>query len=78
MSTEYLRIDLPKGGEQDRAIQRVAEATHRLNESVQRAVAAGVTVEIVRVARHHDGAGHWGDQVVPTVRNTTKDAPDAS
>lgn len=78
MSTEYRRIALPQGSEQDRAILRVAEATHLLNEAVQRAVAAGVTVELVRVARHHDGAGHWDDQVVPTVRHDTKDAPDAS
>ena len=72
---EFRRIDLPDEATGDRAIHRVAEAVHRLNEAVQRAVAAGVSVELVRVSRHHDGVGHWGDQVVPMIRGS--DAPDA-
>lgn len=70
---EFRRVDLPENAQIDRAIHRVAEATHRLNEAVQRAVAAGVSVELVRVSRHHDGTGHWGDQVVPTIRATMPD-----
>ena len=66
--SEFRRVDLPENAAVDRAIHRVAEATHRLNEAVQRAVSAGVSVELVRVSRHHDGAGHWGDQIVPTIR----------
>jgi hypothetical protein len=46
----------------------VAEAAHRLNDAVQRAIAAGYSVELVRTSRHHDGSGNWGDQIVPTVR----------
>ena len=61
----------------DRAVNRVAEAVHRLNESVQRAIAAGVSVELVRVSRYHDGSGNWGDQVVPMIRaGTASDKPE--
>ena len=35
-----------------------------------------VSVELVRVSRHHDGVGHWGDQVVPMIRGS--DAPDGT
>ena len=65
---EFRRVDLPENANADRAINRVAEAVHRLNEAVQRAIAAGVSVELVRVSRYHDGSGNWGDQVVPMIR----------
>ncbi|MFD1882278.1 hypothetical protein [Paracoccus pacificus] len=78
MTDQFQRIDLPAASEQDRAIQRVAEATHRLNEAVQRAVSKGVSVEIIRVSRYHDGAGSWGDQVVPTIRQKEADAASAA
>ncbi len=65
---DFRRVDLPGNANVDRAVHRIAEATHRLNEAVQRAVAAGVSVELVRVSRHHDGGGHWGDQIVPMIR----------
>ncbi len=51
-----------------RAIIRVAEAAHRLNEAVRRATEDGYSIELIRVSRIHDGAGNWGDQVVPSVR----------
>ncbi len=70
---EFRRVDLPENANVDRAIHRVAEATHRLNEAVQRAVTAGVSVELVRVSRHHDGGGNWGDQVVPMIRGTASE-----
>lgn len=66
---EFHRVDLPDSANVDRAINRVAEAVHRLNEAVQRAVATGVSVELVRVSRYHDGSGNWGDQVVPMIRS---------
>lgn len=78
--TEFRRIDLPENVNVDRAVHRVAEATHRLNEAVQRAVAAGVSVELVRVSRHHDGTGNWGDQIVPMIRaaaGKATETPDA-
>lgn len=57
--------DEPTG---ERAVRRVAEAVHRMNEAVLRAVEAGVSVELVRVSRHHDGSGNWGDQMIPMIR----------
>jgi hypothetical protein len=59
---------MPNASDQQRAVDRVAEASHRLNEAVRRAIEAGYSVELVRTSRHHDGAGNWGDQIVPTVR----------
>ena len=56
------------GSEEQRALRRVAEAVHRMNEAIARAVSAGISVELVRVARSHDGKGAWGDQIVPFVR----------
>ena len=52
--------------EQGKAIRALADDLHRLNQSVMRVVESGVSVEILRTARHHAG-GHWGDMVVPVV-----------
>lgn len=68
MNAEFTPVAPPELPERDRAINRVADAVHRVNEAIQRAVAAGVSVELVRVSRHHDGAGAWGDQMIPLVR----------
>jgi hypothetical protein len=59
---------MPVATAKDRAVTRVTEASHRLNDAVRRATDEGYSVELVRVSRHHDGAGNWGDQIVPTVR----------
>ena len=59
---------MPNSTAHERAVDRVAEASHRLNEAVRRAIDAGYSVELVRSSRCHDGAGNWGDQIVPTVR----------
>ena len=59
---------MPDPNSRERAIERIAEASHRLNEAVRRALEAGYSVELVRASRCHDGAGNWGDQIVPTVR----------
>lgn len=67
-STDFRRVEQPETDGQTRAIHRVADAVHRLNEAVQRAVDEGVSVELIRVSRHHSGGGTWGDQIVPTVR----------
>lgn len=69
---EFNRVSRPEIDAQTRAIHRVADAVHRLNEAVQRAVSEGVSVELVRVSRHHSGGGAWGDQIVPTVRETKR------
>jgi hypothetical protein len=60
---------MPNSDAKERAVDRVAEASHRLNEAVRRAIEAGYSVELVRASRHHDGSGNWGDQIVPTVRD---------
>lgn len=46
--------------DQQSAIRMLANDLHRLNQSVMDAVEAGVSVELVRSARHHGGEGNWG------------------
>lgn len=58
--------------EQDKAVRRVADAIHRANEAILRAVDAGISVELIRVSRYHDGKGNWGDQMIPTIREGGK------
>ena len=53
--------------EQESAIRQLANDLHRLNNSVMRAVEAGVSVELVRSARHHGGDSNWGDMMVPVI-----------
>ena len=43
--------------DQQTLIRMVANDLHRLNQSVMKAVDAGVSVELVRSARHHGGDG---------------------
>lgn len=57
--------------EQNEAMRMMANHLHRLNHAVVRCVDSGLTVELLRAARYHDEAGHWGDQLLPVVR--TKD-----
>ena len=71
-TTQFAPVAMPNPADQQRAVDRVAEASHRLNEAVRRATEAGYSVELVRTSRHHDGAGNWGDQIVPTVRSGTR------
>ena len=52
------------------AIRMLANDLHRLNQSVMKAVEAGVSVELVRSARHHSGNGNWGDLLVPVIVKT--------
>ncbi|WP_157018574.1 SMc00767 family acetate metabolism repressor [Mesorhizobium xinjiangense] len=53
--------------DQQAIIRMVANDLHRLNQSVMKAVEAGVSVELVRSARHHAGNGNWGDLMIPVV-----------
>jgi hypothetical protein len=59
------------------AIRQVADRMHRLNNAIVQAVEAGATIELVRCSRHHDGKGHWGDQMQPvvTIREDKPAAP---
>lgn len=53
--------------DQQATIRMVANDLHRLNQSVMKAVESGVSVELVRSARHHGGAGNWGDLMIPVI-----------
>lgn len=53
--------------DQQSAIRSLANDLHRLNYSVMKAVEAGVSVELIRSARHHGGDGNWGDLLVPVI-----------
>ena len=53
--------------DQQTAIRILANDLHRLNQSVMKAVDAGISVELVRSARHHGGDGNWGDLLIPVV-----------
>ncbi|MDF1777503.1 MAG: hypothetical protein P1V21_07280 [Rhizobiaceae bacterium] len=53
--------------DQQASIRMVANDLHRLNLSVMKAVDAGVSVELVRSARHHGGQGNWGDLLIPVI-----------
>lgn len=52
---------------QQATIRMLANDLHRLNQSVMNAVEAGVSVELVRSARHHGGDGNWGDLLIPVI-----------
>jgi hypothetical protein len=58
--------------EQQSAIRMLANELHRLNHAVMKAVDAGVSVELVRSARHHGGDGHWGDLMIPVIVATPR------
>ena len=58
---------------QEKAIQRLANDLHRLNNSVMQLVDAGVSVELMRTSRYHNDKGAWGDMLVPIIRPATGD-----
>ncbi|WP_455854389.1 SMc00767 family acetate metabolism repressor [Ensifer canadensis] len=53
--------------DQQATIRMLANDLHRLNQAVMKAVDAGVSVELVRSARHHGGEGNWGDLLIPVI-----------
>jgi hypothetical protein len=61
--------------DQQKAVRRVADAVHRVNEAIIRAVDSGISVELVRTSRFHDGTGNWGDQMIPMIREATTAEP---
>ena len=60
--------------DQQAAIRIVANDLHRLNQAVMKAVEAGVSVELVRSARHHGGDGNWGDLLIPVIVTQATDS----
>ncbi len=57
--------------DQQSAIRMVANDLHRLNQSVMKAVESGVSVELIRSARHHCGDGNFGDLLTPIIVKQT-------
>lgn len=53
--------------DQQAMIHRLANDLHRLNHSIIKAVDEGVSIELIRSARHHGGNGNWGDLLVPVI-----------
>lgn len=49
---------------QDKPVASLAQAVETLNKAILEAVDAGVSVNLVRARRHHDGHGNWGDQFI--------------
>ena len=64
------------GADPAREIRTLANDLHRLNHAVMKAVEAGVSVELVRSARHHGGDGNWGDLLIPVVVAKSGFAPE--
>lgn len=60
--------------DQQAVIRMVANDLHRLNQSVMKAVEAGISVELVRSARHHGGDGNWGDLLIPVIVTNARNA----
>ncbi len=60
--------------DQQAVIRMVANDLHRLNQSVMKAVEAGVSVELVRSARHHGGDAARGDLLVPVIVTQARNA----
>ena len=53
--------------EQQASVRMLANDLHRLNQSVMNAVEAGMSVELIRSARHHGGDGAFGDLLTPVI-----------
>lgn len=58
----------PRKADAETLIRKVADTLHRLNHQIAIAVDAGVTIELMRGSRCHNGEGQWGDQLVPIVK----------
>jgi hypothetical protein len=58
----------PRKADAETLIRKVAETLHRLNQQISIAVDAGVTIELMRGSRFHNGRGQWGDQMIPIVK----------
>jgi hypothetical protein len=66
--TEFRPVPAEGDTAQEKAVRRIADAVHRTNEAIRQAVDAGLSVELVRVSRYHEGHGNWGDQMLPVIR----------
>ncbi len=48
-------------------LAELASQIDRLNETMRTAVDAGMSIELRRASRHHQGSGFWGDIIAPNV-----------
>lgn len=53
----------PAPSERQSTIDEITAAIEVVNSAVLKAVDAGISVELVRTSRCHDGNGNWGDQM---------------
>jgi hypothetical protein len=70
--SEFRAIPRGEESEQDAVVRRIADAVHRTNEAIRQAVDAGISVELIRVSRYHEGQGNWGDQMIPVIRDKSQ------
>jgi hypothetical protein len=59
----FLSFFSAEGADREKAVREINEAVRRVNDAVMHAVDIGLSVEMVRVSRCHDGNGNWGDQL---------------
>lgn len=57
----------------NQALQSLNDAISRMNLAILQAVDAGVSVELIRTSRYHDGQGNYGDQVNLAIREGSED-----
>jgi hypothetical protein len=53
--------------DQRSSFMTVAKGIEQLNQSIRSAVNNGLSIELQRIGRHHDGGGFWGDIMAPCV-----------
>jgi hypothetical protein len=58
--------------DRDQAISQIHDAIHTINEIIRNGIGAGISVELVRTSRCHDGIGNWGDQMRPVIREAER------
>ena len=50
------------------ALQPVLDSIRRMNDCISAATEAGISIELIRMSRMHNGQGHWGDQIALAIR----------
>ncbi len=59
------QIDL--NDQQANCMAALANQIDALNETMRNAVETGLSIELRRTSRHHQGGGYWGDIIAPNV-----------
>jgi hypothetical protein len=50
------------------SLQQVLDSIQKTNDSIRTAIESGISIELVRTSRLHNGQGSWGDQIAPAIR----------